>query len=422
MVREEAQTGFQITRMQTIIMQWDYFKLTEYETEGSASPLGAVPKKFDSIEEYLSVFGPLVLEECTAQIIRGQAEDGESRSHVGVVLHFEKTHEFHYAKVAVDMRHVRHYSENDLGARGAGGTLHRVDGVVGTSVRVRFFLPDNPVQDPVDNTGLLGGEQSGAKSRLVRKELQESANDVTKENSGWFLTKLCNMSTILREWLALNSIKSFPFKDVIINPQKRIDPNIAAREAPPALMAKLKSSHNQYQLESITSALEQKPINLIQGPPGTGKTRTILGLLSVLLQSFSEDSVAATSSAAAAKALVRPTLTAADKQRNWTRASPWMTDGGNPRDAPLRMLGKNEFAEYWAQPERPRVLGEKTRHKPHVLVCAPSNSALDEIVHRVITFGLTDLNGNRYTPSIVRIGVKCHHSVSSVSMDSLVAQ
>ena len=42
-------------------------------------------------------------------------------------------------------------------------------------------------------------------------------------------------------------------------------------------------------------------------------------------------------------------------------------------------------------------------------VCAPSNSALDEIVLRLISQGLTDREGRTYTPNVVRVGVSIHH-------------
>lgn len=53
-------------------------------------------------------------------------------------------------------------------------------------------------------------------------------------------------------------------------------------------------------------------------------------------------------------------------------------------------------------------------------VCAPSNSALDEIVHRLVTLGLTDQEGHVFTPNVVRVGVNIHHSVQSVALDTLV--
>lgn len=57
---------------------------------------------------------------------------------------------------------------------------------------------------------------------------------------------------------------------------------------------------------------------------------------------------------------------------------------------------------------------------PGLQVCAPSNSALDEIVYRLISTGLLDKDGNIFTPNIVRIGVNIHHSVQSVALDNLV--
>ena len=53
-------------------------------------------------------------------------------------------------------------------------------------------------------------------------------------------------------------------------------------------------------------------------------------------------------------------------------------------------------------------------------MCAPSNSALDEIVLRLISSGLLDKDGHVFTPNIVRVGVNIHHSVQSVALDNLV--
>ena len=60
--------------------------------------------------------------------------------------------------------------------------------------------------------------------------------------------------------------------------------------------------------------------------------------------------------------------------------------------------------------------------RPHLLVCAPSNGALDEIVGRLLATGLTDSRGRLYTPKLVRVGVSVHHSVAAVSLERLVAE
>eukprot|EP00879_Flechtneria_rotunda_P030366 GHRR01032991.1.p1 GENE.GHRR01032991.1~~GHRR01032991.1.p1 ORF type:complete len:266 (+),score=55.51 GHRR01032991.1:320-1117(+) len=68
----------------------------------------------------------------------------------------------------------------------------------------------------------------------------------------------------------------------------------------------------------------------------------------------------------------------------------------------------------------PVVIGKAMGPKAHVLVCAPSNAALDEVVLRILQHGLLDGSGKRYDPSIVRIGVTLHHSVKTVSLEMLV--
>ena len=55
-----------------------------------------------------------------------------------------------------------------------------------------------------------------------------------------------------------------------------------------------------------------------------------------------------------------------------------------------------------------------------VQVCAPSNSALDEIVMRLLAVGLRGSDGAMYKPTVVRVGVHVHHSVAHVSLDKLV--
>lgn len=92
-------------------------------------------------------------------------------------------------------------------------------------------------------------------------------------------------------------------------------------------------------------------LTLIQGPPGTGKTSTIVSLLSVLL--------------------------ASSKNNAWRRTCV-ATSEGAVLDVPLAPF--------------------------RILVCAPSNAAVDEIMLRVAEKGLLMSSGNYATPRIVRVG------------------
>ena len=42
-------------------------------------------------------------------------------------------------------------------------------------------------------------------------------------------------------------------------------------------------------------------------------------------------------------------------------------------------------------------------YKPRILVCAPSNAAVDNLLERVIGRQFHQLNGDPYTPEVVRV-------------------
>ncbi|KAI0564078.1 DNA2/NAM7 helicase AAA [Gracilaria domingensis] len=92
-------------------------------------------------------------------------------------------------------------------------------------------------------------------------------------------------------------------------------------------------------------------LSLIQGPPGTGKTSTIMNMISAFITT--------------------------SQNRSFPRAVRVSVD-----DVPLRI-------------RIPAI---------RVLVCAPSNAAVDEIMSRVVGQGLTFPGGTKACPRIVRVG------------------
>ena len=48
---------------------------------------------------------------------------------------------------------------------------------------------------------------------------------------------------------------------------------------------------------------------------------------------------------------------------------------------------------------------EKLRHlKPRILIAAPSNVAVDNVVQKIVQLGFVDGTGSKYNPDIVRVG------------------
>ncbi|KAJ8421765.1 hypothetical protein Cgig2_018958 [Carnegiea gigantea] len=116
-----------------------------------------------------------------------------------------------------------------------------------------------------------------------------------------------------------------------------------------------------------------------------------------------------------------PELPMEEKSHLWRLASPWLTNS-NPRDEIMPVDGNDGFFPITGNELKPEVVNSSRKYRVRVLVCAPSNSAPDEIVLRVLNTGVRDENDRAYNPKIVRIGLKAHHSVRAVSMDYLVEQ
>lgn len=186
----------------------------------------------------------------------------------------------------------------------------------------------------------------------------------------------------MREYTALQSVGSLPFKDLILSAAENSNGrNSEDREwtVPRPLMDYLENNLNNSQLDAIHEGLSRKPFVLIQGPPGTGKTQTILGLLSAVLHS----APARVQYKGGLSALQRRSdMPPQDKYEHWRKASPWLT-GLSPRDLVLPTDGDDGFLPI-ENKLKSEILNSNRKYRVHVLVCAPSNSALDEIVLRVL--------------------------------------
>jgi len=67
-------------------------------------------------------------------------------------------------------------------------------------------------------------------------------------------------------------------------------------------------------------------------------------------------------------------------------------------------------------------LSDASKKRPRILVCAPSNAAVDNIILKIIQDGFIDGNGLRYNPTIVRIGSGQSASVKAVCLEDKVEQ
>lgn len=181
---------------------------------------------------------------------------------------------------------------------------------------------------------------------------------------------------------------------------------------------------------------------LVQGPPGSGKTTTIVGMISALLASSGRGG----SSSVGTKAQLEGPCTAAPGGKPASAGSslaapaavPPTTDrrtqdgsnGGNDASTSVRAKGAASTtpstsataAAAAAEPARPA--SASSRPAVRVLMCAQSNAAVDELVHRLVTDGVWTAGGGRRRPTVVRVGRldATHEAVKRYHIDVLEQQ
>ena len=433
---------------------------------GPATPTTAtrVPTAFASSSQYVSTYAALALEECAAIARRGAREAKAANARRAAATRSVKEDAFHVVTLDVDEDVDENgesvFRENDLVAlvrRGKGeetrsGTraLGVVEGRDATGgVRVRLYLPDASTEDATSDerderaTRAVGTKRARSGRAMVSSANASSDGDserframrnalTSTASNGercWELKYLANISTVTREWLAIHAFPSLPYASVVLSgtPASKgaSAANADAWTLPPGLQSAIERANNESQVDATKTALSHDPLVLIQGPPGTGKTRTILSLLSALLHAVphSSSKTEIDFKHYAAMRESRAVMTAEEKRDAWSRAAPWMSGAMNPRDAPpSSALVAESRAGAAVDCVAPVVLGTKAYKRSKILVCAPSNSALDEMVLRIMQNGLFNATGATYSPTLVRVGINVHHSVESVSMDTLVSQ
>jgi len=145
----------------------------------------------------------------------------------------------------------------------------------------------------------------------------------------------------------------------------QFDPLAASSNAlPVGFRIFIKSKMNTSQLAAITAAAREYGdggFTLIKGPPGTGKSTTLVSVLNALhLRQY---------------------------QAYYAAIERIVTES-NPTTHFEELAALNRAAEV----------------KPRILVCAPSNAAIDNVIVKIMSDRFVDGNGAKYSPSIVRVG------------------
>ena len=420
-----------LDELHATVLSWSPFQLDGAVKDGLQGKFLRVPLTFRDDVEYQHVFYPLLLEECRSEMLSAldeldgaleeRAEDtARSARSIAQAAFFDPKGLLEVVQVAgytlVNAFHHVDVERVEWSQSAKAPPLFTNDDLVLLWYRPSSADPFEPNEWKTASLYTLArlervhdhpddGKKAERRKRGVRYKLQVHAQHggdgevnaqklltfLLKTGNQWGVLKVISLITIHRQYRALEScalLSLFPWlKDPQALAQQRgerpaVDTAAVLRPYPAALT----EPFNISQREAMATALDASDgITLIQGPPGSGKTKTIVGLINLLL--------------------VQGVSSSSTTQRPSSASS-----------STLRAVAGAPSAR--------------------ILICAPSNAAIDEIVARLLhPDALHDARGGPLKPRIVRVGagkrnadkeaVKAHHDgldVDSVSLDTLVAQ
>ncbi|KAK6115465.1 hypothetical protein DH2020_007734 [Rehmannia glutinosa] len=348
--------------------------------------LECVPGHFDSVEEYIRVFEPLLFEECRAQLYSTWEESSETvSSHVRVgIKSIERRERVNTRRNSSSV--LEDEEKPEVNGR-VGGTVRRhipIDAREHTGAILHFYVGDLYDSSKIDDDHILRKLHPGGV---------------------WYLTVLGSLATTQREYVALHAFRrlNLQMQNAILQPSPDQFPKY--EEQPPAMpdcftpnfVEYLHRTFNGPQLAAIqwaamhtaagtSNGVAKKqdpwPFTLVQGPPGTGKTHTVWGMLNVIhLVQYQHYYTA----------LLKKLAPESYKQVNENNSDNVPIGS---IDEVLQSMDQNLF----------RTL-PKLCPKPRMLVCAPSNAATDELLSRVLDRGFIDGEMKVYRPDVARVGV-----------------
>lgn len=365
------------------LLDWEYEDSSDIPPDMQDHQLNKVPNRFSSPDQYILTFEPLLLLESWAQFQRAKEETVYTETSKATLKTRMSVDEFQELTFVVSQADAQDIQENDIVvfsecmAREKRMAQRARPGKRNTAPPTATSSPFGDSDGTVRRPTFLAMVKNRAfgKDRVqvvFRVHMQGSRQalfiDKLVTDSAWEFLKLFSLTPIHREYAALRSL---PY----LNPRlvdEILRPQITGRkrlQKPEVLNCMKTHALNQPQAEAVVAAMKRENgFTLIQGPPGTGKTKTILGLTGALL--------------------------ALAKERK-------QSAGSHHRGSPgVEVIGDNY---------------NPSNQNNKLLICAPSNAAVDEIVKRLKS-GVRDHRGKTFYPRVVRVGQA--ESISSTVRDT----
>lgn len=352
-----------------------------------------LPDRFVNHRHYIASWAPLCLAEMRAQLLQ-EATSNRSNKFIPVTI---ETNQKNMGSaldclVVIVKAKVRSTNEHFFHANDA---CLLVPEKHGDAVQRLFTSNQEPPDQSWRKCSLVGHTDFQRKS-LDGLQLKVSkkwwATIHESDSDEWRLLKIgCNV-TALREFTALCHMDTIPLKKYLLG--QHLEACTASKSLSTLTKTQLlnkmggdnklgkgftayaQHKFNASQLMAISASASDYGdggFTLIKGPPGTGKTTTLVAILNSLhIRQF-------------------------NKYYDDLRRIAGMVSGNRKVAANIAV-----------------------RAKPRLLVCAPSNAAVDNVILKIMEDGFIDGSGNRYNPSIIRVGVGKSVEVKDVALENQV--
>lgn len=418
--------------------------------------LEEVPEHFDNVDHYRRVLFPLYWEEMKAEINRAKQFEMPDNPEPA-----------HHIRFSLDSPLIRlELQRNETEATTV--FYSTMDLVLLTQ------NSDHKVEEPKHCLALVEQSVGSKVIVVVLEDTSERMMTVAKliaSGAKWHIAKVLSTQTMVREYEGLAALHTLPLRDTIVNSddslrnvdnstemqaapapmgfkEGRADDDVKWFVIPEILQTKLNSMYNDGQRCAISDSRKMTGITLVQGPPGTGKTKTILGILTVLLNSQAREVKSVSYSRTGSKRKrgegdaeendddsessseqCAPNEHERTERLRRIRARfPWLQSGFEPWTSlpNLEVLapGARELARPYPQVTADGIVNMSevaSDARPRkVLVCTPSNAAVDEVLRRVGSDGIMDASGKTIKRCAIRLGPNFAQDVSLHGLENMV--
>lgn len=323
------------------ILKWNYNSNSEFPTE-ERDIYQPIKDTYASAKEYVNMIEPLLMLECW-QGIQSSRVTGQENPFELLVGSRSTCDGFFdvYASIKKSELAMRKIGETDLLVLG-----YVADKDLRDPRDVSRYLKNPTSQTCLAKVKEIKSANADFSDLTIRVYPQGSMMGILTPKSVIVGMKVMQMITVEREYSSLKGLPYYDLCDEILKAEPSKPANISEAEAA-AMCDKL--NVNISQAKAILGSYASEGFSLIQGPPGTGKTKTILGIVGNFLSH---------------------------------------AKSSNAIEIPGASANNN---------------GSADKQGVKVLICAPSNAAVDELVVR-LRDGVRNARGEQISPKIVRLG------------------